>query len=63
MTIEQFLLIATGLNLVFVLLGFLLKPGGYGGWGWSFGAIVALAAAVVAFLPLGRPFIQAQRRR
>jgi hypothetical protein len=53
--------ILTGLNLgLVVVLGFLLKPGGLS---WSWGAYLALAAAVVAFLPFGIPLFQAQRGR
>jgi hypothetical protein len=62
LTLEQVLLIATALNFVLVLLGFLLKPGG-SGVGWSWGAFVALVAAVVAAFPLGWPVIQARRNK
>jgi hypothetical protein len=62
LTLEQVLLIATALNFVLVLLGFLLKPGG-SGVGWSWGASVALVAAVVAAFPLGWPVIQARRNK
>jgi hypothetical protein len=60
---ERLLLIATGINLVLVLLAFLLKPGGYGtvGVGWEFGAFVGLIAAVAACAPLAIPAIQARR--
>ena len=57
---EQLLALITGVNLVLVVLGFLLKPTGFS---WSWGAFLALAAAIVAFLPFGAPFIQAGRRR
>ncbi|HEX3795060.1 MAG TPA: hypothetical protein VHV57_11225 [Acidimicrobiales bacterium] len=57
---EQLLLIATAINFVLVLLGFVLKPGG-SGVGWTFGAFIALAAAVVAAAPLGLPAIRARR--
>jgi hypothetical protein len=57
---EQLLAVLTGVNLVLVLLAFLLKPSGFG---WSYGALLAVAAAVVAFLPFGVPLVQAQRRR
>jgi len=57
---NQILLIATALNFVLVLLGFLLKPGG-SGVGWSWGAFVALVASIVAAFPLGWPVIQARR--
>jgi hypothetical protein len=59
---EQILLIATAINFVLVLLGFLLKPGG-SGVGWSWGAFVGLIAAVVAVFPLGWPIIQARRAK
>jgi hypothetical protein len=60
MSKDQLLALITGVNLVLVVLGFLLKPTGFG---WSWGAFFALAAAAVAFLPFGVPLIQAQRRR
>jgi peptidoglycan/LPS O-acetylase OafA/YrhL len=59
---DQLLLVATVVSLVIVVLGFLLKPGG-SAVGWSWGAFVGLAAAVVAALPLGRPALQARRGR
>jgi hypothetical protein len=63
LTRDQILLIATGINFVLVLIAFLLKPGGYShsGVGWSYGAFIALVAAVVAAFPLGWPVIQARR--
>jgi hypothetical protein len=57
---EQLLTVLTGVNVVLVLLAFLLKPSGFG---WTYGAFLALAAAVVAFLPFGVPLVQAQRQR
>ena len=58
---EQLLLVATGFNLLLVLIGFLLVPGGFtGGVGWDFGAFVGLIAAIVAFVPLGLPFLRAR---
>jgi hypothetical protein len=60
MSKEQLLGVMAGVNLVLVVLGFLLKPTGLS---WSWGAFVALVAAIVAFLPFGAPLIQAQRRR
>jgi hypothetical protein len=42
------------------VLGILLKPAGFS---WSWGAFLALAAAIVAFLPFGVPLIRGQRRR
>jgi hypothetical protein len=65
LTRDQFLLVATGINFVLVLIAFLLKPGGYAlhGVGWSYGAFVALVAAVVAAFPLAWPVIQARRSK
>lgn len=60
MSKDQLLALLTGVNLVLVVLGVLLKPAGLG---WSWGAFLALAAAIVAFAPFGVPLIQAQRRR
>ncbi len=57
---DQLLALLTGVNVALVALGFLLKPAGSS---WSWGAFLALAAAIVAFLPFGVPVIQAQRRR
>ncbi len=56
---DQLLVLMTGVNVALVVLGFLLKPAGFS---WSWGAFLALAAAIVAFLPFGVPLIQAQRR-
>jgi hypothetical protein len=60
MSKDQLLALITGVNLALVVLGFLLKPTGFS---WSWGAFLALAAAIVAFLPFGVTLIQAQRRR
>jgi hypothetical protein len=60
MSKDQLLAFITGVSLALVVLGFLLKPGGFS---WSWGAFLALAAAIVAFLPFGIPLIQAHRRR
>jgi hypothetical protein len=57
---DQLLALITGGNLALVVLGFLLKPSGFS---WAWGAYLALAAAVVAFLPFGVPLFQARRRR
>jgi hypothetical protein len=57
---EQLLTVLTGVNLVLVVLGFLIKPAGFS---WAWGALVALLAAIVAFAPLGVPLWQARRRR
>jgi len=60
MSKDQLLALITGVNLALVVIGFLLKPAGSS---WSWGAFLALAAAIVAFAPLGVPLIRAQRRR
>jgi hypothetical protein len=60
MSNDQLLALITGVNLALVVLGLLLKPAGFS---WSWGAFLALAAGIVAFLPFGVPLIQAQRRR
>ena len=57
---DQLLILLTGVNVVLVILGFLLKPAGFS---WSWGAYLALVAAIVAFLPFGLPLIEARRRR
>jgi hypothetical protein len=57
---DQLLVLITGVNFALVALGFLLKPTGFS---WSWGAYLALAAAIVAFAPFAVPLIQAQRRR
>ena len=58
---EQLLAILTGVNLALVvLLGFLLKPTGSS---WTWGAYLALVAAIVAFAPFGLPLVQARRHR
>jgi hypothetical protein len=56
---DQFLVLLPGINLVLVGLAFLLKPTGLS---WSWGAYLALAAAIVAFLPNGVPYIRERRR-
>ncbi len=60
MSKDQVLALLTGVNLALVVLGVLLKPAGLS---WSWGVILALAAAVVAFAPFGIPLVKAQRRR
>ncbi len=57
---DQLLVLLTGVNVALVVLGFLLKPAGFS---WSWGAYLALVAAIVAFLPFGVPLIQARRTR
>ena len=56
---DQLLVLLTGVNAALVVLGFLLKPSGFS---WSWGAFLALIAAIVAFLPFGIPLLRAQRR-
>ena len=57
---DQLLTLITGVNLALVALGFLLKPAGFS---WSWGAVLALLAAIGAFLPFGVPLVEARRRR
>ena len=57
---DQLLGLMTGVNVALVVLGLLLKPVGSN---WSWGAFLALACAIVAFLPYGLPLLRAQRRR
>jgi hypothetical protein len=61
---DQFLLVASVVNLVFAVLSFVDKPGDLvlGGIGWGFGAFIGLIAAVVAALPLGLPALRARRK-
>jgi zinc-ribbon domain len=49
------LLLATGLQLLIVLIAFLLKPGGLD---WYFGAYLGLAAAIAACVPIAIPAIR-----
>ncbi len=60
MSKEQLLALLTGVNLALVVLGFLLKPAGFG---WAWGAFLALVAAIVAFVPFGVPLIKSRRQR
>jgi hypothetical protein len=62
---DQFLLVATVINLVLVLIAFLFKPAGFGvvTVSRSYGTYVGLIAAVVAAFPLGWPVIQAKRAK
>jgi hypothetical protein len=57
---DQLLAVMTGVNLALVVLAFLFKPAGFS---WAWGAFVALAAAIVAFVPYGGPLLRAQRGR
>jgi len=59
---EGAILIATVVNLLLTFIAFIDKPYGFG-VGWSFGAFIALIAAVVAAAPLGWPMIQASRNK
>jgi len=56
---DQLLLVATGVDLLLVFIGFLLKPSTYGlagvSIGWSIGAFLALIAAIVAVAALTPP--------
>lgn len=63
---ETLLLVVTGIDLLMVLLAFFIKPSG-GQFvdikvsvGWSFGALIALLAAIVACAPLGVPFLRSR---
>jgi hypothetical protein len=60
MSKDELLVLMTGINAALVVVAFLLKPTGFS---WSWGAFLALAAAIAAFLPYGLPFIKARRRR
>jgi hypothetical protein len=59
---EMVLLVATGINLLLVLIAFFVKPNGYGvvSIGWGFGAFLGLIAAIVAFVPLALPRLRAR---
>ncbi len=54
---EQLLLVGTGINLVLVLVAFVAKPTGAGifEFGWTYGSFIAVASAIVAFVPLALP--------
>jgi hypothetical protein len=60
---EVALLAAAALNLLLVLIAFFDNPYAFSGVGWTFGAFVALVAAVVACLPLGVPVVRARLAR
>jgi hypothetical protein len=59
----QILLAGTGINAVLVVIAFVFKPSGEGvvNVGWSFGAVIGLVAAIVAFVPVVRPVLQARQ--
>jgi len=63
---EQAMLVAAAAIFVLTVLSFVFKPAGASdafasvNWGWSFGAVIGLAAAVVAVLPLGLPFLRSR---
>ena len=52
------LIVATGLQLLLVLIAFFSVPGG-GGVGWAWGAFIGLLAALVAAGPVIWPAVQA----
>ena len=62
---ETVLLVATGLNLLLVLIAFFVRPNGFGvvSIGWGFGAFVGLIAAIVACVPLALPVLRARGSR
>ena len=52
---ETLLFVATAINFLLVLVGFLAKPGGTG---WRYGAFIGLIAAIVAVAPYVMPFVK-----
>jgi hypothetical protein len=58
MSKDQLMALLTGVDLALVVLAFLIKPAGFS---WAWGGFLALAAAVVAFLPFGVPVLREQR--
>jgi uncharacterized membrane protein len=54
---ETLLFVATAINFLLVLIGFLAKPGG-SGVGWRYGAFIGLVAAIVAVAPYVMPFVK-----
>ncbi len=54
---DRLLFIATAINFLLVLIGFLAKPGG-SGVGWRYGAFIGLIAAIVAVAPYVMPFVK-----
>ncbi len=65
LSVEQFLLIASAINVVLVILAFVFKPSGFGvvSVGWAWGSFVGLIAAIVAVVPVAAPAIRARRAR
>jgi hypothetical protein len=59
---ERLLFIATAINFLLVLIGFLAKPGG-SGVGYRYGAFIALIAAIVAVAPYVVPFVKGLQGR
>jgi len=61
---ERLLLFATSINLVLTVIAFLLKPGGIGftGISWGFGSFLGLIAAIIAAFPTIVPALQARRK-
>jgi hypothetical protein len=57
---DELLAVLTGVNLALVLLGFLWKPAGLS-WGW--GGVLAVIAAIVAFVPYGVPVVRERLQR
>jgi hypothetical protein len=61
---EMLLLAATGLNLLLVLIAFFVMPANpLGSVSWSFGAFIALVAAIAACAPLAIPTFRARSAR
>ena len=62
---DQALLAVTGVMLLLAVVSFVFKPtgGGVVSIGWGFGAFVGLAAAIVAAVPLGLPFLRSRTGR
>jgi hypothetical protein len=56
---EVLLIVATGLQFLLILIGFLAKPGaGDIGVSWGFGAFLALIASIVAAAPVIYPAVK-----
>ncbi|NNN09003.1 MAG: hypothetical protein HKL85_07405 [Acidimicrobiaceae bacterium] len=53
------MLVASLFNFVFVLLAFIFQPAGFG---WSFGAFLAVISAAVATAPIAVPAIRSRRQ-